>query len=193
MGLVAFWCHPVSSNWSPEPGQHLCSAVHSISSVTISTFTNIATDFVILSIPISTLMATALGRKEKAGLVFVFLMGSVSIIAALVRFVTLKLVQSVPKASITHTIDVWALVEIVSSIIAVCLPSLRTFVRRHRVGVRRLPSRSNSGTGSLEAGNGVGVKVAWRSAKLRWWVGDRLGRFIWLRSDDEGEMVLDRG
>lgn len=134
MFLIAFWCSPVSSNWSPPPGEHLCSAVHSISSVTISTFSNIATDFVILSIPISTLLATRLGRTERAGLAFVFLMGSVSVLAALVRFICLKLIQSSPKASITHTIDVFALVEIVSSILAVCLPSLRRFVRRHRLG-----------------------------------------------------------
>ncbi|KAJ4296925.1 hypothetical protein N0V90_006973 [Kalmusia sp. IMI 367209] len=131
MFLIAFWCTPISANWSPPPGEHLCSAVHSMSSVTISTFTNIATDLVILSIPISTLLAISMNKTQRAGLAFVFLMGSVSILAALVRFICLKLVQSTPRASITHTIDVWALVEIVSSILAVCLPSLRTFVRRH--------------------------------------------------------------
>lgn len=149
MFLIAFWCSPVSSNWSPPPGEHLCSAVHSMSSVTISTFTNVATDIVILAIPISTLMATQFGNKERAGLVFVFLMGSVSILAALVRFVTLKLVQSVPRAEITHTIDVWALVEIVSSILAICLPSLRTFVRRHRMRdatAQRLRSSTEGGS-----------------------------------------------
>ncbi|KAL5390667.1 hypothetical protein DPSP01_001740 [Paraphaeosphaeria sporulosa] len=148
MFLIAFWCTPISSNWSPPPGEHLCSAVHSMSSVTISTFTNIATDIVILSIPISTLLATKLNRTQRAGLAFIFLMGSISILAALVRFICLKLVQSVPRASITHTIDVWALVEIVSSILAVCLPSLRTFVRKHGFsrpdGAIRLVSNSSS-------------------------------------------------
>lgn len=152
MFLIAFWCAPVSLNWSPPPGEHLCSAVHSMSSVTISTFTNIATDIVILSIPISTLLATKLNRTQRAGLAFVFLMGSVSILAALVRFICLKLVQSLPRASITHTIDVWALVEIVSSILAVCLPSLRTFVRKHaisRPGVAiRLASNPSSRMGN---------------------------------------------
>jgi len=84
-----------------------------------------------------------MGRMDRAGLAFVFFMGSVSIIAALVRFATLKAVQNVPRAVITHTIDVWALVEIVSSILAVCAPSLRVFVRRQRSvdhGVQRLES-----------------------------------------------------
>lgn len=46
-----------------------------------------------------------------------FAMDSVSIVVALVRFVCLGLLRDVPKASITHTIGVWALVEIVSSIL----------------------------------------------------------------------------
>ncbi|KAF2631078.1 hypothetical protein BU25DRAFT_488521 [Macroventuria anomochaeta] len=131
MGLIAFWCTPVSANWSPPPGKPLCSAVHSINSVTISTIANITTDIVILSIPMHALWtrASKFGGTERAGLLFVFAMGGVSILAALVRFVCLKLVQGVPKASITHTIDVWALVEIVSSILAVCAPSCRAFVR----------------------------------------------------------------
>jgi hypothetical protein len=147
MFLIAFWCTPISANWSPPPGSHLCSAVHSISSVTISTFTNVATDIVILSIPISTLLATKLGRTERAGVAFVFLMGSVSILAALIRFICLKLVQATPKASISHTIDVWALVEIVTSILAVCLPSLRSFARKHGFGAEK--ARSGSGSASI--------------------------------------------
>ncbi|KAJ4352323.1 uncharacterized protein N0V89_007671 [Didymosphaeria variabile] len=154
MFLIAFWCTPISLNWSPPPGEHLCSAVHSMSSVTVSTFTNITTDLVILSIPISTLLASKLNRTQRAGLAFVFLMGSVSILAALVRFICLKLVQSTPRASITHTIDVWALVEIVSSILAVCLPSLRTFMRRRGLrrpdGAIRLVSQPSSGVNSMD-------------------------------------------
>jgi hypothetical protein len=174
MFLIAFWCTPISTNWSPPPGEHLCSAVHSMSSVTISTFTNIATDLVILSIPIGTLLSTKLNRTQRAGLAFVFLMGSISILAALVRFICLKLVQSIPRASITHTIDVWALVEIVSSILAVCLPSLRTFVRQHGFsrpeGAMRLGSggsgREQSTDKSLtrvesEKTGSVSVKEAW--------------------------------
>lgn len=184
MFLIAFWCSPISANWSPPPGEHLCSAVHSINSVTISTFANIGTDLIILSIPISTLLATKLGRTERAGLAFVFFMGSVSIVAALVRFICLKLVQSVPKASITHTIDVWALVEIVSSILAVCLPSLRTFVRKHGFsrgdGAVKLGSRSGSGSGghSVSQLNGSIVRVD--SDKIAARVGE-----MWFERDEE--------
>ncbi|KAF2708958.1 hypothetical protein K504DRAFT_477360 [Pleomassaria siparia CBS 279.74] len=165
MFFIAFWCSPISLNWSP-PG-NTCVRPCILFPVTVSTFTNIVTDLVMLYIPISTLLATQLGKTELAGLAFVFLMGSVSILAALVRFVTLKLVQNVPRAEVTHTIDVWALVEIVSSILAVCLPSLRTFVRRHTRGTggaQRLGSKSSSAKRSLGSEcekRSVNVEESW--------------------------------
>jgi hypothetical protein len=197
MCIIAFWCTPISANWAPPPGQDLCSAVHSISSVTISTFTNIATDMVILGIPISTLMATKLGKKEKAGLTFVFVLGSISIIAALVRFITLKLIQGVEKASITHTIDVWALVEIVSSIIAICLPSLRTFVRRHRTGAgqgsQKLPSRSGTcGGGSVDLAMGSVARCESPAVASKGPRGGKIQKVdeISIRSEDGERVVL---
>ncbi|KAI0443490.1 hypothetical protein F4803DRAFT_311703 [Xylaria telfairii] len=144
--LLTRWCDPVSRNWDIN-GQ-LCSAVHDIKSVTISTVANISTDLVILSLPIFAL--TTLSRERRAlttetrvtkaewsGFALVIAVAALSIVAALARWITLELVQNVPKANITHTIDVWALVEIVASLLAVCLPSLRSFVRRSRTESRR--------------------------------------------------------
>lgn len=147
MGLIAFWCTPVAANWSPPPGKHLCSAVHSIDSVAVSTIANVATDIVVLSIPVHALWSrkARFGSADTAGLVFVFAMGSVSIVAALVRFVCLALVRNVPRANITHTIDVWALVEIVSSVLAVCAPSCRAFGRM--VGGKRRRIGGDAGAG----------------------------------------------
>ncbi|KAK8074392.1 hypothetical protein PG997_009055 [Apiospora hydei] len=170
IALLTNWCHPVSSNWDIEG--HLCSAVHDINSVTISTVANIATDLAILSLPLIALftksrerrrvLATApqplqeqpaavIGRPEMTGVAFVVAMSALSITAALARFVTLKLVQDVPRANITHTIDVWALVEIVASLMAVSLPTLRVFVRRRR-GRRQGPRKMmrSGGEGSSQ-------------------------------------------
>ncbi|KAI1077912.1 hypothetical protein F5B20DRAFT_549739 [Whalleya microplaca] len=158
--LLTRWCTPISSNW--DVSGHLCSAVHDINSVTISTVANIATDLVILTLPLFALsslsqgrkltMQSGIGKREVSGLAFVLCMAALSISAALARWVTLKLVQDVPKADITHTIDVWALVEIVASLLAVCLPSLRSFIRRKReankrgtvMGVQKYTKRSQS-------------------------------------------------
>ncbi|KAL1651962.1 hypothetical protein SLS58_000085 [Diplodia intermedia] len=148
MALLTRWCKPVSSNWNVDG--ELCSAVHDIESVTVSTAANVATDLAILCIPLFALASllrrdngggsigstgstggypdgsssplsvggVAFTKSELSGLAFVLAMAALSITAALARFVTLELVQHVPKANITHTIDVWALVEIVASLLA---------------------------------------------------------------------------
>lgn len=144
--LLARWCAPISRNWDIDG--ELCSAVHDIRSVTISTVANISTDLVILSLPLFAL--TTLSRERRAlttdnrvtkaewsGFALVVAVAALSIVAALARWITLQLVHNVPKANITHTIDVWALVEIVASLLAVCLPTLRSFVRRSRTESRR--------------------------------------------------------
>ena len=100
MLLLGFWCNPVSGNWNTSG--HLCSAVHDIKSVTVMTFTNIATDLILLGIPISTMALSRMGRMELSGLFFIFLMGSLSIVAALGRFVVLYIVEKYGGASITR-------------------------------------------------------------------------------------------
>ena len=66
------------------------------------TFTNIATDLILLGIPISTMALSRMGRMELSGLFFIFLMGSLSIVAALGRFVVLYIVEKYGGASITR-------------------------------------------------------------------------------------------
>ncbi|KAI0164103.1 hypothetical protein GGR57DRAFT_452412 [Xylariaceae sp. FL1272] len=152
--LLSRWCDPVDLNWNIDG--HLCSAVHDIKSVTISTVANIATDLVILTLPLYALNAASrirrtyttqaqVSKAEWSGFALVVAVASLSIVAALARWVTLDIVQHVPKAEITHTIDVWALVEIVSSLLAVSLPTLRSFVRKSRQGG---PHRLENGSSS---------------------------------------------
>ncbi|KAI1429811.1 hypothetical protein F5Y12DRAFT_725546 [Xylaria sp. FL1777] len=151
--LLTRWCDPVSKNWDIDG--ELCSAVHDIKSVTISTVANISTDLVILSLPIFALTTlsrerraltteTRITKAEWSGFALVVAVAALSIVAALARWITLQLVRDVPKANITHTIDVWALVEIVASLLAVCLPTLRSFVRRSRTESRRRMANGQS-------------------------------------------------
>lgn len=51
-------------------------------------------------------MDTSITKAEWSGFAFVIAIAALSIVAALVRWITLKLVQNAPKANITHTIDV---------------------------------------------------------------------------------------
>ncbi|KAH0562462.1 hypothetical protein GP486_002844 [Trichoglossum hirsutum] len=156
--LLAFWCQPTNLNWNVDG--HLCSAVHDIKSVTISTFTNVGTDLLILAVPtmVFTSLSHSLNKREIYGLIFVCVIGSISITAALARFVVLKLVEHAPRAEVTHTIDVWALVEIVASLIAVSLPALRVLLRSKDSGSGRTPSDGPE-TRSSSIGSGRKLSV----------------------------------
>lgn len=107
-----------------------------MTSVTISTFANVATDLLIIALPLFIVSKHSIqsdSRKTLLVYAFVIVMGSLSIIAAVVRYGALKAVWGQPKASVTHTIDVWAMVEILTSLLAACLPSLRVWVRGDKV------------------------------------------------------------
>ncbi|CUS12577.1 unnamed protein product [Tuber aestivum] len=137
MLLLQFWCRPVSLNW--DINGHLCSAVHDMDSVTISTFTNVGTDLLIIMLPILVLKNLTFRKSALWGWMFILFIGSISIVAALVRYAALRVVWGQPKASVTHTIDVSAMVEITTSLLAVCSPSLRVFFRGKKKP--HLPSR----------------------------------------------------
>ncbi|KAH0545509.1 hypothetical protein FGG08_000337 [Glutinoglossum americanum] len=157
MMLLSFWCHPTNLNWNVDG--HLCSAVHNIESVTVSTFTNVVTDLLILAVPIMVFarLSHGMNKREIYGLLFVFIIGSISITAALARFVVLKLVEHAPRAEVTHTIDVWALVEIVASLIAVSLPALRVLLRSRG---SKDPRRPSDGADTRSSSIGSGTKLS---------------------------------
>ncbi|KAG0643175.1 hypothetical protein HOY80DRAFT_861028, partial [Tuber brumale] len=127
MLLLQFWCRPVSLNW--DTNGHLCSAVHNMDSVTISTFANVGTDLLIIMLPILVLKNLTFRKSALWGWLFILFIGSISIVAALVRYGALRAVWGQTKANVTHTIDVSAMVEITTSLLAVCSPSLRVFFR----------------------------------------------------------------
>jgi hypothetical protein len=89
----------VDSNWNIDG--HLCSAVHDIRSVSISTVANISTDLVILSLPLFALASLSRERRalttenrvtkaEWSGFALVIAVAALSIVAALARWITRK-------------------------------------------------------------------------------------------------------
>jgi len=99
MVLLTRWCDPVDRNWNVDG--ELCSAVHDIRSVTISTVANISTDLVILSLPLFALASLSRERRalttesrvtkaEWSGFALVIAVAALSIVAALARWITRK-------------------------------------------------------------------------------------------------------
>jgi len=106
---------------------------------------NIATDILILAVPLSVLHTLQLGRRQAVALAVVFLIGGLSIFAAVARFVIIfPKIRRNAKAPIVHTYELWALIEITSSQLTVCLPALRGWLRG------RKDNRSRKAWGSNE-------------------------------------------
>lgn len=81
---LAFQCRPVKFNWDKSiPGTCFDTALFAQS----SSIPNIVTDLAILVLPIRTVMALRISLGRKIGLLFIFLTGSVGIVASISRTV----------------------------------------------------------------------------------------------------------
>jgi len=92
---------------------------------------------IVIMLPILVLKNLTFRKSALWGWLFILFIGSISIVAAIVRYGALRAVWGQPKASVTHTIDVSSMVEITTSLLAVCSPSLRVFFR----GKKKKPHR----------------------------------------------------
>jgi len=144
MLLQTLWCRPIWTNWTLDPLRG-CSATGNTTTLPLWSFMNIATDILILAVPLSVLHTLQLGRRQAVALAVVFLIGGLSIIAAVARFVIIfPKIRRNAKAPIVHTYELWALIEITSSQLTVCLPALRGWLRG------RKDNRSRKAWGSNE-------------------------------------------
>ncbi|PUU79011.1 hypothetical protein B9Z19DRAFT_1125732 [Tuber borchii] len=98
-------------------------------SVTISTFSNVGTDLLIIILPIIVLKNLTFRKSALQGWLFILFIGSISIVAAIVRYGALRALWGQPKASMTDTIGVSSMVEITTSFLAIYSPSLPVFFR----------------------------------------------------------------
>ncbi|KAG0634906.1 hypothetical protein HOY80DRAFT_1140305 [Tuber brumale] len=127
--LQTFWCRPIWTNWTLDPLRG-CSATGDTTTLPLWSFMNIATDILILAVPLSLLHTLQLGRRQVVALIVVFLIGGLSIFAVVARFIIIfPKIKKNAKAPIVHTYELWALIEIMSSQLAVCLPALRGWLR----------------------------------------------------------------
>lgn len=123
-------CLPISYNWTNLAN----SAPHCTDRVTqvyATAAINIFYDIMVLSIPLAKLMELQITFRQKAGIMFVFLVGIVVTVCSIVRLRYL----SVFGQSLNFTYDysflgIWSIVEVYTCIICVCMPAATGFFRR---------------------------------------------------------------
>ncbi|KAK8045752.1 hypothetical protein PG996_013816 [Apiospora saccharicola] len=120
MVIVIFQCQPVSGFWSPTP-KTVC--VPSLPGLYISAAGNIATDLIIVILPLPMIRTLHLAPIQKAVLSVVFCLGLVTTAISLLRLQYLKV-----SPDITWDIadsNLCSLAEISSGILCACLPTLK--------------------------------------------------------------------
>jgi len=117
-------CHPFSARWNPELTTTNC--INYLNFWRWISFPNIVTDLVMLWLPLPVIWHLHVSKNQKYGLVAVFLMGSIGIIASIVRFTLFFDVKSLEDGTYSSAeLAIWSLVEPGVYLIAACLPCLR--------------------------------------------------------------------
>jgi hypothetical protein len=126
---AALQCRPISKLWIPDtPG----SCIHVITFYYANAVINIVTDIIIYALPIRILWALQLPKRQRLGLVLLFSLGGLVVVASLIRLATLKaLINSTdPTWSLVSPYN-WSTIEIHVGIFITCGPAFKAFVRRY--------------------------------------------------------------
>ncbi|KAF8429295.1 hypothetical protein EV426DRAFT_703090 [Tirmania nivea] len=154
------WCTPVYLNWTTSLADfHGTGSIDNVTTLTIGSFLNVATDIMIFILPLLIVQSFNLKRRERWGLCFIFAVGTLSITASVVRYYELYAPFGHPLASIKDVwvALLWSTVEIMAGFIAFCLPSFRIVLFR---AIRRWRDSNHSKSRSntlphVEGGHGL--------------------------------------
>jgi len=108
------------------------SSIDNLTTLTIGSFLNVATDLMIIILPLLVVQSFNLKRREKLGLCFIFAVGIMCVTASVVRYYKLYHPFNNLPAS-TEGVRVallWSTVEITTGMIAFSLPSFRIVLFR---------------------------------------------------------------
>ncbi|OJD38864.1 uncharacterized protein BKCO1_3000240 [Diplodia corticola] len=128
MFSLIFPCKPIASNWdiTIEEGECINKTGIYIATAVI----NIATDIALLLLPVPVLARLQIPRLEKAALIAMFGVGSMTCVTSVVRLVILiPMLTDLDQTWAVSVPCVWILVEANLVVICGCLPIVRKFAR----------------------------------------------------------------
>ncbi|KAI5803109.1 hypothetical protein EDC01DRAFT_494369 [Geopyxis carbonaria] len=161
--LMLLWCRPIARFWSLNTPGDACMVISILPLATLGTSIHLATDLVVMGTGVLVIRTLQLGRRERVTLGLVFAIGACTIVTAVVRFgLQLRLIRVgdlVQTQRLVEMIMTTAVAEGLSALVAVCLPSLRVFLRARGMG-------SGGGSGSGGGETGEGASAAKRSDRI---------------------------
>ncbi|KAF4966332.1 hypothetical protein FSARC_5960 [Fusarium sarcochroum] len=114
---------------------------------------NIATDLIIILLPIPAITRLKLPRRQKWYLFGVFALGTFTVVISFIRIAFLNDSTDFTWVQVKSTL--WSMVEITSAIICACLPTLRPFVRHYFPGLDSTLNHSSGGMILSNAESGI--------------------------------------
>ncbi|KIW29238.1 uncharacterized protein PV07_05063 [Cladophialophora immunda] len=123
-----FACHPIQKAWTPTlPGKCIWTPGIWYSSSSI----NIATDVMIIALPIIQIRSLKLPKAQKLGLALLFSLGLFIIATCVVRIATLGPAATAKDSTYYQAQNnLWLGVEVNTSIICTCIPPLKATITR---------------------------------------------------------------
>ncbi|KAI1739689.1 hypothetical protein F4680DRAFT_448686 [Xylaria scruposa] len=119
-----FQCIPVAAAFDKNVAKLKCISI--IPFWYMNAVLSIATDIIILLIPMPLIYALQMSRPRKAALIIVFALGTFVVITSILRFRTLDIPVKSPDPSYEVDTVMWTIIEMSMAIICACLPQIRT-------------------------------------------------------------------
>ncbi|MCJ1235776.1 hypothetical protein MMC14_003747 [Varicellaria rhodocarpa] len=157
-GFVVFFgsifsCHPISGFWNkaldPPP---TCISSKALA-IGISSY-NIATDIIILCLPIGKVWNLQMSMQSKVAVSGIFLLGGFVVVASTLR---LKFLFDIEETDVTwswYGVAVWSAIELNVAVVSACLPTMRPLVQA--IVASPVVSCSFDAIGKLRPTNGKG-------------------------------------
>ncbi|KAF8460078.1 hypothetical protein BDZ91DRAFT_851779 [Kalaharituber pfeilii] len=185
-------CLPLERRWSPDLMTN-CSTPDAIKSTIVSirfaSGVDIATDLLIMMLPVPLLWGLRIPLAQKIGLAFIFCLGAIVIVFAIFRLKGVTDSISVVSHTAAQDLAMWSMVECSVAVVVISLPALRSLLSR-RVSATRYGSKAASGalggsgktgpsgviTGSSHTGmkSGTHIRLHNIDKSKRWDSGDGL-------------------
>jgi len=142
------WCMPFSDNMETPLNNPHCPMIFSLPAFEILAAANIFSDLAIACVPIILISSMRLSKIDKRGLIFVFCVGSISIIASVARLVvmTIRLQAHRQDWDSLHVLMLWCHSEILFGVLAFMLPAFRFLITKalERYYPSRRPSQDEN-------------------------------------------------
>ncbi|KAF7534149.1 hypothetical protein G7054_g6453 [Neopestalotiopsis clavispora] len=129
MCLIVLECIPIAAVWDKSITNPKCLDLHAIS--VAGAISSMTTDVILMVLPIPVLWTLQISRAKRIGLVFLFAIASLGIVASAVRFSYLvKLAGDTDETWNNVDVTVWSLIEILCTIVCGSIPAMKPLLAR---------------------------------------------------------------